>query len=263
MSGNELKFLEQARASVSARVRAPRTSRRWTQKELAEKIGLSQARLSEVERGDGSFTAEQLLLIAQLFNEPVSEFAPRTRAAALHAELQNALARLGAPQLQEDDELLPSERFEEVGRAVKEALVLGAPRLVVALAPVLVHYIDRLSLPGLQLELRELGIERRLPWLAENVLDAIRAQRGVAPRELAARYRRAETVLDFWSTDARGRLATAPLASDDLLDTSIRSARTLEQVRAGCSEISRRWGIVTALQPSHFAEALEAARAGH
>ncbi len=264
MVSNHLKYLENARSSVAEKVRSLRIQRRWGQKELAEKIGFSQARLSEVERGAGSFTAEQLLLIAQLFNVPVSQFAPRTRARVVeHADLQNALVRLGAPQLQERDDILPSERLDEVARVVTEALVTGAPRLIVALAPVLVQQIDRVSLPRLSRELRALGLERRLPWLAENVLEAIRRQHGAdVPRELASRFRRAETVLELWLEGERRRLDGAEAVGEDLLDATIRSARTAAQVRAEASAISRRWGVVTALAPADFTAALEAARAG-
>ena len=48
----------------------------------------------------------------------------------------------------------------------------------------------------------------------------------------------------------------------NVLDGGIRSKRTLEEVRAASSAISKRWGIVTVLQPEDFVEALRGARAG-
>jgi XRE family transcriptional regulator, fatty acid utilization regulator len=63
------------RAQISRKVRELRTGRRRTQAELAKRLGLSQARLSEIERGQGSFSAEQLLEIFQLFNVDPSFFA--------------------------------------------------------------------------------------------------------------------------------------------------------------------------------------------
>lgn len=256
------KYLSDARASIAREVRQLRSERRWTQKELAEKIELSQARLSEIERGGGSFTAEQLLLLSQLFNVPVSRFGPVNRSSAEHEELQNALARLGAVHLQERDDVLPSERFEQVARVVKETLVVGESRLLTAVAPVLVQHIDRLSLPLLEAELRDLGLDRRLPWLAENVLEAVRGEhKRSLPRDLVARYRRVEAVLDLYVETARKR-SPAPGEPVDVLDATIRSKRTLEQVREHGSAISRQWGIVTGLQPADFAVALEAARAG-
>jgi hypothetical protein len=49
----------------------------------------------------------------------------------------------------------------------------------------------------------------------------------------------------------------------DLLDATIRSKRTLEEVRRASSEISQRWDIITSLQVEDFVQALKAARAGH
>lgn len=258
-----MKRIEQIRASIAGNVRTLRLERRWTQRDLAEKIGLSQARLSEMERGAGSFTAEQLLLMAQLFNVPVDHFAPRGVSEPDHrAELQNTLVRLGAPQLQENQDILPSARLKEVTHVVKEVLLVGTPRLVVALAPVLAKQIDQVNLSYLWTELREVGRERRLYWLAENVIEAIQSQRG-ASRELAAQYRRAETVLISWTEHARARVQQEEQEMyEDLLDTTIRSAKTLHQLRASRSQISRRWSVVSALQPAHFAEALVEAHAG-
>ncbi len=65
--------LEKNRRKIVARVRELRLERRWTQEELAKKLGLSQARLSEIERGGGSFAAEQLVELLQLFNVPLED----------------------------------------------------------------------------------------------------------------------------------------------------------------------------------------------
>src|SRR5262245_3590350 len=82
--------LKENKTRIAGRVRALRKDRRWTQAELAEHLHLSQNRLSEIERGGGSFTAEQFLAILKLFNIPVTHFAAARRR---DMELQNALAR--------------------------------------------------------------------------------------------------------------------------------------------------------------------------
>jgi hypothetical protein len=72
------------------------------------------------------------------------------------------------------------------------------------------------------------------------------------------RYRRAELVLGTLSTleqPARG-----DRIQPDLLDPDILSKKTLEEVNAGRSKISRRWGIATSITPEDFAEALRASR---
>ena len=58
---SEAQALEKTRLQVARKVRELRTRLNWTQIELARKLGLSQGRLSALERGTGSFTAEQLL----------------------------------------------------------------------------------------------------------------------------------------------------------------------------------------------------------
>src|SRR5690606_20715571 len=116
----------------------------WTQAELSKQLQLSQSRLSEIERGAGSFTAEQLLLLLKLFNVTASDFVSERGDQDLR--IQNALARLGASHLQESVEVLPSEHLRDVHAVVREALVDGTPRIVTALAPVLVRNASRLHL---------------------------------------------------------------------------------------------------------------------
>ena len=259
VSDNKVYSLDKARISVARKVLELRKERRWTQAELSRRLNLSQSRLSEIERGAGSFTAEQFLEILKLFNVAVSDFArPSTGEGS---ELQNALARLGALHLVESTELLPSERLTGVGDVVREAIVASEfPRLITALGPVLVRNIDRVNLKSLYLQLASAGLERRLAWLVENTLEALRqelpALTGAPWRRL---YRRAEVVLEsflaFIASESRDR-ASAP----DVLDAGIRSKQTLEEVTASSSPISRRWGIVTTLQPGDFVVALRGAR---
>src|SRR4051812_9218764 len=104
-------FLDKARGRVARQVRSLRKERGWSQAELAAKLELSQSRLSEVERGKGSLTAEQLLLILQLFN--VSPAAFLDEAPVQAAALQNALARLGARHLRESDQVAPDRRHDD------------------------------------------------------------------------------------------------------------------------------------------------------
>jgi len=252
------------RKSISQKVRDLRKERHLTQAELAAQLGLSQERLSEVELGRGSFTAEQLLLILRLFNVTASHFAPPTD--DHEAQLQNALARLGATHLHESADVVPSERLHEVGEVVRETLLAGAPRHLTALAPVIVRNIDRVNLHRLHADLARTGLERRLAWVADNILEAIRRElQGTLPRPLVQRYKRAEVVLAMF-VDSNG-----PLAGDssqargarplDLLDGTIGSLKTSRQTAEASSEISKRWGIVTELLPEDFVEALRATHA--
>lgn len=256
--------LETTRLAIAKKVRLLRLERRMSQAELAKKLGLSQGRLSELENGAGSFSAEQLVLLLQLFNVTVGDLAPHRQRS--HADtLQNALARLGAAHLQERSDLLPSEQLTEVADVVRETL-MGAEsaRLLTALAPVLVQSIDRLNLPKLHAQLVETGLQRRWGWFLENTLTALHKESPELSRPWALRYRRAALLIENWLAAFRVQAEeqkTADALPLDIIDTNIRSRGTLDEVMAMASHISHRWRLATSVQPSDFAAALRAARA--
>lgn len=246
------------RAAIAHKVRELRKSRGWTQARLAEKLDLSQGRLSEIERGGGSFTAEQFLTILQLFNVSASTFAPELRD-DLGAQLQNAVARLGGSELQEIEHVLPSERIQEVGEVILQVLLEGNPRLIASLAPVLVANIDRVNLDRLHARLSALGFERRLWWLADNVRSAIRDELAIEklPRSQRTRYLRADLVLQQFLDGLPDSIRTG--SKLDILDSEIRSPRTLDDAWTLASPFSKRWKIVTSLEPKDFRKTLKAA----
>lgn len=251
------------RTQIATVVRALRRERAWTQGELAQKLGLSQSRLSEIESGGGSFTAEQFLLILKLFNVTTSRFTGGV--VDRQAQIQNALARLGAHQLHEQSELVPTEDLDEPTEVVRNTLIEGEPRFLTALAPVLMSNVDRISLGKLYLDLGKVGMERRLGWICENTLAALGlALKDEVPRSWAQRARRAEVVLSAFldATPTIGAANGGP-GGLDALDRSIRSKKTLDQVKASSSDISRKWDIVSSLTASDFAESLRAARVAH
>jgi transcriptional regulator with XRE-family HTH domain len=247
--------LEDARKRIAAKVRLLRKERHWTQAELAAHLHLSQNRLSEIERGDGSLTAEQFLGILHLFNVDTRHFIP----SSIEADLQNALARLGALHLVERSDVLPSQRFQVVGEALRETLAAGGPpRLLTALAPVLVWNIDALPLNRIHQQLAEIGLGHRWLWLLENVLLALSQE--LLPRpEWAPRRRRAQLLLSAFLQHQ----TPAPEPPLDVLDAGLRSQKSLEEVQQSVSIPSRRWGIVTSLQPDDFLSALRAASDSH
>ena len=253
------KTLRRLGGQIGAKVRELRRDRRLSQAALAGRLGLSQSRLSEIERGGGSFSAEQFLLILQLFNVAPSHFVGDTSGDP-HAALQNALVRLGARHLRESESVLVGDRLAEVNRVVYETLIVATPRLTAALAPVLVRHIDQLNLSELYARLADAGLQRRLAWLVENVRDAIELELRQKPgRVRALHYRRAKFVLETFLEIARTpETATFP----DLFDTSIRSAKTRTEVTKASSVSSKRYGIVTRIQPEDFLRALRSADVG-
>ncbi len=236
------------------KLREVRLARGWTQAELAAKLGLSQARLSVIEGGGGTISAEQFVAFLALTNLSIEEFLP---VANTDAAFQNALARLGAHGLREDPGTLPSSRLATARDAIREVLVSpDSPRLVAALAPVLVWNVDGLNLHALHHDLAALGLGHRLGWLAQNIRAALDLPGARAPRPWTLRERITQVELD------RFLGVVGPPASPDIgdrFDTHIASARTVKDVQVARSEISRRWGVLTVLQPADFREALDAA----
>lgn len=232
--------------SIASKIRSLRTERRWTQAELATRLGLSQSRLSELERGDGSFTAEQFIELLRLFNVTVRDFAPERDT---ETDLQQALARFGAKHLLEPDTVVPIEQLADLHELVVTTLVSASSRLITALGPVVVANIDRLNLSKVLLELSAFDLENRLYWLCSNL------DRALASREWSrkAQVRRCHLVLAQWvSQGAHDKKRV------DILDRSIRTQKTLASVQETSSDVSKAWNIVTDIRVEDFAEALGA-----
>jgi transcriptional regulator with XRE-family HTH domain len=250
-----------SRECIAKVVHGLRRGRAWSQAELAGKLGISQGRLSQIENGGGSFSAEQLLAIFKLFNVTPSAFADET--SDRDSQLQNSLARLGAHHLRENDRVLLGADADDVAKLIGSALTAGESRLTSALAPVLVSNIDRLSLPALHLDLSRAGFERRLPWLCQNVALAIEIDgKGDVPRAWQKDAKRTALVIDLFLSAIRSPQEDEVTAWD-VLDAGIRSKRTADEVRQAASEPSRRWRILSGLKPEDFARALRDARAAH
>lgn len=246
------------RTHIASTVRRLRTERRWTQQRLASLLGLSQNRLSEIEHGRGSLSAEQLLTVLQAFNVPVDEFV--TRPAKVEDQLQNALARLGAAHLAEAETVVPSDRLKEASDAVREALVSArSPRHITAIAPVLVLQEGTLNLSQLRDDLARLGLAHRLGWVVDSTKEALeRELAGNLDRDWRVRYRRARYVLEMtypgWQSGREGEF--------DVLDRDLTTPETIEKVKRELPHLARTWKIVTRLEVDDFVRALREARAG-
>ena len=249
--------LRELAAVISAKIRALRRERRWTQARFAGLLGLSQNRLSEIERGKGSFTAEQLFVVLKTFNLQLDYFMPPRAGQA--PQIQNALARLGARHLKEDSEAVPTERLKEAGDAIVEALVAArSPRQITAIAPVIVSQIDILNLNLLRLKLAEAGFERRLGWILQNTLEAVSGELVSLRGDWRPKYRRAELVLG--NLLASWRIPGGAKPAEDILDVDILSRETLEQVKRVLAPPAEKWGVITRLKVEDFAAALRGAR---
>lgn len=251
--------LSDLKAVVAAKIRGLRQERRWTQARLAGLLGLSQNRLSEIERGKGSFTAEQLLVILKTFNLQLDYFQHVKQAEV--PQLQNALARFGAKNLKEDPAAVPFEKVKGAGAAILEALVTAEnPRQITAVAPVIVAQIGRINLDRLRLQFAEAGYEGRLGWALESTLLAVRRELPELAGAWRTRYRRADLLIG--ALLARWRVPAAG-AAEDILDREILSEDSLREARGGVSPEAKKWRIVTRLKVEDFREALRGGRGNY
>ena len=254
--------------SIGECIRALRVERRWTQKQLAELLGISQNYLSELERGKGFFTADHLLLILKTFNVPIDYFSPAKP--ERQDQIQSALARFGATHLHESAETLPTQAFKDVADAVRESLVCAeSSRQITAVAPVIVENINRVNLKNLQAQFLEIGLGQRLGWTLQNTLKALQHELSrPLPREWTLKYRRAEVILKSflalpWPGKGRAQARRATLGSTDILDHDIASDKSLAEAHEESSVLSKNWGITTRIQKEDFIQALRAARETH
>lgn len=254
-----LTLFKQRRRTIGETLRHLRDERRWTQAELAERLAVSQPRLSQVERGVASLTAEQFLEVLKIFNVSATDFvqqAPEDPSVSL----QDALARLGAQHLRVSNQVLPKQ-LANVNAVILETLVSGQPRLLTALAPVLVQHARDLNFTKLAADAHGVGVRRRLYWLIENTAAAIRTMASSPSSQAPPRYRLAARRLQTAMRFAEGYEKVID-GTFDLLDKTITSHQTAEQVERESSSISKRWRIISSLQPQDFASALTEAHAG-
>jgi hypothetical protein len=173
--------------------------------------------------------------------------------------LQNALVRLGATDLAESDRVLPSNAHADLSEVIREVLARGDARFLVVLAPVLVRHADALNLRKLYADLREAGFEKRFAWVVQNTLEAIDQEVGShPPRKWLLLCKRAHVVFDAF-LEAIEDLSGARPDALDILERGIRSKETVKELTETWSAASRRWRIVSSVQPSDFAKSLRAA----
>ena len=248
-----------ARKEIGLKLKALREARRFSQAALSERLEISQAGLSKIERGASSLNAEDLLQVLRIFNVPVSYFYPDQEARAHEDILQNALSRLGATELYVNASL-PSENLEQANQVIREVLVDGRnPRHITALAPVIVAQIHQVHLPRLWAEFIQLGLSQRLGWVLENTLEALRQIPRPADLATFRRYREAETALQQFLD---GIQATAKPTYDtppwDVLGVSAPSTRSRAELQKQSSPLSTKWNILSPFQVQDFVNVLKA-----
>jgi hypothetical protein len=160
----------------------------------------------------------------------------------------------------ENSDSVPSERFKEAAAVIVETLISPrSPRLLTALAPVVVGNIDVINFNKLRFQLAEAGFESRLGWLLDNILAAVRHELPAVSGEWRSAYRRTELVLGNLLESWQAIAVRENFKGLDIIDRDILSGRTLEEVRADSTPLSRKWGIITRLVVDDFVVALRGA----
>ena len=252
---------DKTRQTIVKKVRELRRERHWTQERLAQLLDLSQNRLSEIESGQGSFTAEQLISILTSFNVPLDYFV-KTKASQ-EEQLQNILERLGAAHLKGNEDILPTERIQNARDAIRETIATAkSPRLITALAPVIVNHSDPAVLNQLRYDFEESksGLIYRYGWILESTLDAIESElcNTELPGELRLKYKRTKSVIDNLVRFSKFALNAPKKENGDLwgVDEDIIGSETFEDVQKESSKVAKKWGIVTRIQSDDFVKAL-------
>ncbi len=238
-----------------------RKERRLSQAEFAKILGLSQQRLSEIEQGHGSISAERLVFLLQKFNLSLSYFVKKKVEIDAALVLQNTLVRLGAKYLKESTNVFVPEKFDYIDEVLFETLYLyPLARLIPALAPVIAANIQKVNFKKLEVKLYDLGIANRFYWVLESVLKSIQKQLS-NPSLFGSKkplYRRCKTILTgflLYKKHIR-RSDDEGAFPEDLLDQDIISEKTRQIVESDRDELARKWKIITRIKQNDFDQAL-------
>lgn len=250
--------------TIGSTVRRLRHERRWTLDELAELLDLSESRLSELERGKGSFSAEHLLRIFRHFQVGPEDFAEDSGAGdPVLGSLQAALVRFGARHLVADEAYAIRREHDRPVDVVLEVLIRHPnARFVAALAPVLVVSEAELSFPVVQHGVVQAGVPNRWGWLLDHFLEALAELEGAAGSHAWRRAsRRSRTVAEHFLVGLPRPDAVTPF---DPMDLELRSPRSLRAAMAGAmagaSPIDQRWRVLGPLRSGELRGPLEALR---
>lgn len=250
------------RVHIADVVRQLRRDRGLTLAELGRTLGLSTSRLSEIERGQGSFTAEHLLIILKTFNVGVGHFL-RHSADTQQASLQNALVAAGAVHLSTNTDAVILPEHEHPMNAIIAVLTRHtAPRFITALPPVIVRSVSVVAFPAVQHALATAGAPNRWPWLLDHTIEALR--RTASPASSTAWRRdskRACTLAShFLDTLKHAQRDAGPPPHADVIDPDLRSDVGVAAALRQAGPIDRRWSIVSRIHPDDFLAPLESLR---
>lgn len=243
---------------IADKAKLARIERKFTQREIAKLLGLSQSRYSEIENGSGSFTAEQFVTLMKHYNRPLSYFVGDVVDNEVSSQLQNALSRLGAKGLYENWNVLPSEKVTEVNKVIQETIIAAdSARHITALAPVIVNNYDKIDFDVLSSSLSICARTGRLGWIFESTIEALQVvlEKDVLERNDKLLYLRAISFLGRYIENI-----SIGFFMEDFLDKNIVSDKTLKEVKEARTELAKKWKILTRITTNDFVKALRESR---
>ncbi len=244
---------------ISKNLKRIRLQRHISQADLADLLEVTQAHLSHIENRKAVLTAGQFLRILQHFNLSIDDFVPRVQ--IVEKDLQNVLARHGARHLFEDPAILPSQHLSRVVNAVSETLVDGhSPRLIVSLSSVIIENAEVHLMNKIRLNIHQAGLICRFGWFLDNTLEAITkiiSDNALSLTDiLKAKFNRTRVVI-------KNQLSLPVLAPPslrqkaiDILEIEFNDEKTLSDIQRSVSALSKKWHIVSRIQPEHFEQAI-------
>lgn len=249
---------------IATSLKRARLERRVTQRELATTLGMTQARLSQIENGKGSLSAEQLITVLKHFNLPLNYFVRETKKEAPEDKLQNALNAMGATELYTIPDTLQSEQLIKLENLITETLTMAySSRTITALAPVIIEHVESINFQHIQNSMHQIGLLGRLGWTLENTVNALISEQSPSlPRTKTLLYRRCLVKINLALNNIKPSWNTIyqHLPTEDLLDKNISSEKTLQETKNMSDELARKWKIITTITVNDFIQAIRGAQ---
>lgn len=246
--------------AITEGIKRIRKERHITQEEFAKLLGLSQQQFSVIERGNGSISAEQFVLILNHFNLSIDYFIKREASENEDSLLQNALSRLGANHLKEIPGIFLPDKYTHLNEVIFETLnSTRSSRLITACAVVIVKNIQQINFNLIERKLSDVGRQNRLWWVLESALQSIQSllKEEFLLRDLKLSYRRAEKILNthiLHKTHMAPKATSFSQSNEDILDTGINSIKTLDSLKLNLDPLAKKWNIITSIKQSDFNE---------